>query len=185
MGARADADGVLARPRGTPASASARSPVWCGTPAPDFTLEDQDGAPLRFANCHSRRPVVLAFYCSVSCVSCVVHLFHLRQLLRCRRNVTLLAIGSDGRAPARRLLALLASDHHGCDFVLLDDPTLVVTERYGLLECRGSLRPVPATFVIDRSGFVRCSLVDAAHHHRPSADVVRRALDAADGQSHA
>lgn len=183
MGAHAARESAVTRPLGAAATASERLRIRNGDPAPDFTLEDQNGAPVQLANCHSQRAVVLAFYCNVSCVTCVVHLFKLRELLRRRRDINLLAVGSDGRERARGLLALFGSDHHGRAPVLLDDPTFAVTERYGMLDRGGQVRTVPATFVIDRRGFVRCSLVDEAHRRRPSIDVVRRALDAAEGRS--
>lgn len=46
----------------SPTAAMRSTPIGIGDVAPDFTLEDQNGAKVTLADAHGKSPVVLVFY---------------------------------------------------------------------------------------------------------------------------
>ena len=141
--------------------------------APDFELPDQHGAPVRLSVFRGRRSVVLVFYPYAFTGVCTGELHALRDargsLLT--DDVKLLAVSCDSMFSLR-----VFDEREGLGFPLLSDfwPHGAVARAYGVFdEERGcALR---GTFVIDRSGDVRWSVVNEIPDAR-SLDELLRAL---------
>src|SRR5215217_2607806 len=59
--------------------APAAPPVGVGAPAPDVTVEDARGGPVRLADLWRRGPIVLVFIRHLGCMFCREHVAHLRD----------------------------------------------------------------------------------------------------------
>ncbi len=128
-----------------------------GTEAPDFELVDQHGTPVRLSSFRGTRNVLLVFYPWSFSGICTGELCALRDDLSSFQNddAQLLAISIDSKHVQRQF-----AEHEGFEFPLLADfwPHGEVARRYGIFdEVKGlALR---GTFVIDRDGIVRWSVV--------------------------
>ena len=141
--------------------------------APDFELPDQHGAPVRLSSFHGRRAVVLVFFpwaFTGVCTGELHALWDAREWLA-DDEVQLLAVSCDSMFGLR-----VFDEREGLGFPLLSDfwPHGAVARAYGVFdEERGcALR---GTFVLDRNGDVRWSVVNDVPDAR-SLDEVLRAL---------
>jgi peroxiredoxin len=140
-----------------------------GTAAPDFELRDQHGASVRLAHLRDR-PVVLVFFPFAFTGVCTDELRELRG-----------GFGADARIVAVSCDSMFTLRAYGDDneieYPLLSDfwPHGEVARRYGVFdEERGcALR---GTFVIDTSGVIRWSVVNAIPDARDVKDY-RKVLD--------
>ena len=121
--------------------------------APDFTLEDQDGNPVRLSD-HRGSPVVLYFYPKADTPGCTTQACGIRD----RRaeyeaaGAVVLGVSPDEPKKLRKF-----ADKYDLDFTLLADVDHEVAEAYGTWAEKsmygrkywGNLR---ATFVIDGDG---------------------------------
>jgi peroxiredoxin len=146
-----------------------------GKPAPDFTLPDATGRPVRLSERLKEGPVVLSFYRGEWCPYCNLEMLALRQALPEFReyNANLIAI-----SPQQPDDALTLSEKHGLEFDVLSDTGQQVIQAYRLqykvpdavqkislevMKNDVSKRnadgtwnlPLPATLVIDQDGVVR------------------------------
>jgi mycoredoxin-dependent peroxiredoxin len=134
-----------------------------GEPAPDFELVDQHGTPLRLSSLRGRRNVLIVFYPWSFSKVCTGELCVLRDDLASFQNddARLVAISVDSKYVQRAF-----AEQEGFDFPLLADfwPHGEVARRYGVFDDRtgAALR---GTFVVDRSGVLRWSVV----HQIPDA----------------
>jgi len=139
-----------------------------GTPAPDFTLNSQDGKPL---NLHDLRGkwVVLYFYPKDFTSGCTreAHNFQRDLLQYERKNAIILGVSGQDEATHREFCA-----KEGLNFKLLADTKYEVSSSYDSLVNLGVAKlSTRHTFLIDPAGVVRKTYlnVDAEKH---SAEVL-------------
>jgi peroxiredoxin Q/BCP len=127
-----------------------------GTPAPDFTLPDQDGNPVHLADLRGKT-VVLYFYPRADTPGCTKQACGVRD----RRadyeaaNAVVLGVSPDTVAKVKKFV-----DKYDLGFALLADADHAVAERYGVWVEKsrygrtyfGNSR---TTFIIDGDGVVR------------------------------
>jgi peroxiredoxin len=128
-----------------------------GTVAPDFELVDQHGTPVRLSSFRGTRNVLLVFYPWSFSRTCTGELCVLRDDLVSFQNddAQLLAVSIDSKYVQRQF-----AEREGFEFPLLADfwPHGEVARRYGVFdEVKGAA--LRGTFVVDRSGLVRWSVV--------------------------
>jgi len=148
-----------------------------GSEAPDFTAKNQYGAGVRLSDFRGRRNVVLVFYPAAFSGVCTTELGEIRDRpqLFSAADAEVLAISCD---PLFSLRAY--ADAERLEFSLLTDfwPHGAVASSYGVFDAdRGCA--VRGTFVIDRAGVVRWSVVNAFPAAR-SLDDYAKALAALD-----
>jgi peroxiredoxin len=145
------------------------------TPAPDFELPDQHGRRVSLSGFRGRKNVVLVFYPFAFTSVCSGELRDLQRELDALRggDTELLAVSCDSMHSQR-----VFSDQEGFDFPLLSDfwPHGGAARAYGVFdEDKGcALR---GTFVIDREGIVRWSVVNGLPDARDLHEYVK-ALEA-------
>lgn len=127
-----------------------------GAAAPDFTLPDQDGAPVSLADLRGRT-VVLYFYPRASTPGCTTQACGVRDHLPAYEDAGAVVLGVSPD-PVKKVKKF--HDDEGLNFTLLADADHEVCEAYGTWAEKsmygrtywGALR---ATFVIDAEGVVR------------------------------
>ncbi len=131
--------------------------IQVGMPAPHFTLRDQHGADVALADYQGRRNVLVLFYPFAFSGICTGELRDVRDDLSAFENddVQVLAISTD---PMAALRAWAVAE--GFTFPLLSDfwPHGAAARAYGVLSTEGGFA-VRGTFLVDRDGVVRWSLV--------------------------
>lgn len=127
-----------------------------GEPAPDFTLEDQDGRPLSLSTLRGE-PVILYFYPKDDTPGCTKQACAFRDARDdyAKAGARVIGISPDSVASHRKFV-----EKFGLPFTLLADPERKVCELYGVWQeknmyGRKSMGVVRTTFVIDASGKVR------------------------------
>lgn len=164
-----------------------------GDRAPNFTLPDALGQPVTLAGLVAQGPVVVTFYRGEWCPYCNVQLRELQAALPrfAELGASLLAI-----SPQAADHSLTLTEKHELSFPVLSDLDQEVIRAYRLqFTLAGDLEdlqvnvfendpreqnadhsrslPVPATFVIDRSGVIRAAFVSADWRYRPEpADII-------------
>jgi peroxiredoxin Q/BCP len=125
--------------------------VRVGNLAPDFTLPDQSGAPVRLGDLVGRKTVVLYFYPKDQTPGCTIEARAFRDSYDgfAGAGAEVVGISSDSVASHRRFAA-----REGLPFMLLSDRGGAVRELYGVEKTLGIL-PGRVTFVIDTAGVVR------------------------------
>ncbi|MDT0330418.1 peroxiredoxin [Nocardiopsis lambiniae] len=125
--------------------------IVAGSPAPDFTLQDQYGRDITLSALRGR-PVLVVFYPLAFSGVCSGELADLSA-----RHAELAALGTVLTASVDSVFALRTwSDREGFPFALLSDfwPHGAVADAYGVLDHdRGTARR--GTFLIDADGIVR------------------------------
>ncbi len=126
-----------------------------GTLAPDFTLHNQDDAPVTLSALRGK-PVVLYFYPRADTPGCTPQACGIRdhRAAYAERGAVVLGVSPDSVKALRRFV-----DKYGLDFTLLADPDHAVAEAYGVWAQKtrygrnyfGNSR---TTFVIDAAGRV-------------------------------
>lgn len=125
-------------------------------PAPDFTLRDAMGRPVRLERLLERGPVILVFYYGYWCDHCVAQLFALEEdsARFGELDATLVAISSDTMEETREKF----DRYGGFSYPVLSDPHHQVALQYGARRPAQGDKPAEdfhGTFVIDRQGLVR------------------------------
>lgn len=167
-----------------------------GERAPDFTLGNAFGEPVRLADQLEAGPVVLVFYRGAWCPFCNLHLRSLYEQLPAieARGARLLLVTP--QLPDRSRAQLKET---GYGFEVLSDLDSAVMKEYRLYfeldpelvrvyTARGlvvedfngpgrNVLPVPGTFVIDREGIVRAMHADTDYRERMEPADIIRALD--------
>jgi len=149
--------------------------VKVGDLAPDFTLSDQEGKPVRLRELIGRRAVVLYFYPKDATPGCTIEARAFRDSYDrfSAAGADVVGVSSDSIASHRRFAASQA-----LPFTLLSDRDGAVRASYGVEKTLGLL-PGRVTYVIDHAGVVRhiySSQLRATRHSREALDAVR-ALD--------
>jgi peroxiredoxin len=127
-----------------------------GGRAPDFQTQNQYGEPVRLSDYAGRRDVVLVFYPYAFSQVCTSELAALRDRPDLLEAAEFLAISCD---PMFTLRAY--DDAHHLGFSLLTDfwPHGAIATSYGIFDPDHG-RAHRATFVVDRSGIVRWSVLN-------------------------
>ena len=167
-----------------------------GDTAPAFTLPGANGEPVTLAERLTAGPVVLTFYRGAWCPVCNIELRTLQERLDdiTARGASLVAVSPQGPDDSLGL-----AERMGLGFDVLSDLDQSVAEAYRVrfrlseeliaqYTAWGMLLPdlnadsswdlpVPATFVLDRSGVVRARHVDPDYRQRMDPDAVIAALE--------
>ena len=139
-----------------------------GKAAPDFELKDQHGNLVSLSSFRGNKNVVVLFYPFSFTGTCTGELCGLRDQLELFQNdnVQLLAISCDSMFTQR-----VFAEQEGYKFPVLADfwPHGAVAQAYGIFdEVRGcALR---GTFVIDKEGIIRWSVVNGLGDARSNDD---------------
>ncbi|HET7295656.1 MAG TPA: peroxiredoxin [Gemmatimonadales bacterium] len=146
--------------------------VEVGDAAPDFTLPDQTGTPVRLRDLVGRKTLVLYFYPKDETPGCTIEARAFRDSYDAftTAGAEVVGVSSDSVASHRRF-----AQHHDLPFLLLSDRGGVVRELYGVEQTLGIL-PGRVTFVIDTAGIVRhiySSQLRVIRHSRESLEAVR------------
>ncbi|MDT0306039.1 peroxiredoxin [Streptomyces sp. DSM 44917] len=141
-----------------------------GTKAPDFRLRNQHGQTVGLADYRGAKNVVLLFYPFAFTGVCTGELCALRDELPAFVNddTQLLAVSNDSPFALR-----VFSEQEGLEYPLLSDfwPHGEVSRAYGVFdEDKGCA--VRGTFIIDKEGVVRWTVVNALPDARDLNDYV-------------
>ena len=148
--------------------------IQVGEKAPDFELKDNHGRAVRLSEFRGRKNVVLLFYPFAFTGVCTGELCELRDNLPrfSDRDTELLAVSNDSIHTLR-----VFAEQEGLEYPLLSDfwPHGNVSRAYGVFdEDKGCA--VRGTFVIDKEGVVRWTVVNGLPDARDLNDYVK-ALD--------
>jgi thioredoxin-dependent peroxiredoxin len=148
------------------------SKVRVGDMAPDFTLPDQTGTPVRLRDLLGRKTVVLYFYPKDGTPGCTIEARAFRDSYDAftEAGAEVIGVSADSVASHRRF-----ASHHQLPFLLLSDRDGAVRKLYGVEQTLGIL-PGRVTYVIDRTGVVRhvyASQLRAARHSREALEALR------------
>ncbi|WP_081236278.1 peroxiredoxin [Streptomyces viridosporus] len=148
--------------------------IQVGDKAPDFELKDNHGATVRLSDFHGRKNVVLVFYPFAFTGVCTGELCELRDNLPrfADRDTQLLAVSNDSIHTLR-----VFGEQEGLEYPLLSDfwPHGDVSRAYGVFD-EGKGCAVRGTFVIDKEGLVRWTIVNGLPDARDLDEYVK-ALD--------
>ncbi|CAN2179707.1 Bcp Peroxiredoxin [Candidatus Nanopelagicaceae bacterium] len=139
-----------------------------GTAAPDFELSDQNGNKVSLSSFKGKKNVVLLFIPFAFTGTCTGELCAMRDDLSTFQNdnVELLALSCDSMYSQR-----IWAEKEGYNFPVLADfwPHGAVAQAYGIFDdARGcALR---GTFVIDKEGIIRWSVVNGLGDARSNDD---------------
>lgn len=142
--------------------------ISLGTAAPDFELKDQHGNAVSLSSFKGKKNVVLLFIPFAFTGTCTGELCAMRDDLSSFQNdnVELLAVSCDSMFTQR-----VFAEQEGYNFPVLSDfwPHGAVAKSYGIFdEARGcALR---GTFVIDKEGVIRWSVVNGLGDARSNDD---------------
>ncbi len=149
--------------------------IEVGTEAPDFTLPDHDGEPVRLSDLRGR-PVVLYFYPKADTPGCTTQACGIRDHRADYEaaGVTVLGVSPDSVAAIKRF-----HDKQDLNFRLLADEEHAVAEQYGTwgeksMYGRTYMGVSRSTFLIDEQGVVRHVIPKASP--KTHDDVVLKAL---------
>ncbi|MGW1164073.1 peroxiredoxin [Streptomyces sp. NPDC002550] len=148
--------------------------IQVGDKAPDFELKDNHGRSVKLSDFRGEKNVVLLFYPFAFTGVCTGELCELRDNLPkfTDRDTQLLAVSNDSIHTLR-----VFAEQEGLEYPLLSDfwPHGNVSRAYGVFdEDKGCA--VRGTFVIDKEGVVRWTVVNGLPDARDLNDYVR-ALD--------
>ncbi|WP_102193020.1 thioredoxin-dependent thiol peroxidase [Microbacterium aurantiacum] len=130
-----------------------------GTAAPDFTLLDQDGAPVRLADLRGTK-TILYFYPAAMTPGCTTQACDFRDSISSLQGAGYRVIGISRDEPSQ-LTEFRERD--GLTFTLLSDPDHAVHDAYGVWGEKMNYGKViegviRSTFVLDEDGIVTLAL---------------------------
>ena len=125
--------------------------VAVGDHAPDFTLPDQSGRPVRLSDLLREHAVVLYFYPKDETQGCTAEACSFRDSYEVFKEAGAEVVGvSSDSVESHENFA----EHHRLPFVLLSDEGSAVRKLYGVPTTMGMF-PGRVTYIIDREGVVR------------------------------
>ncbi|MEL5992182.1 thioredoxin-dependent thiol peroxidase [Microbacterium phosphatis] len=141
-----------------------------GSPAPDFTLQDQDGARVALADLRGRK-VVLYFYPAAMTPGCTTQACDFRDSIGSLAGAGYTVVGISRDEPAK--LAEFR-ERDGLPFALLSDPDAAVHRAYGAWGEKMNYGKVVegvirSTFVLDEQG----TLTHALYNVKATGHVAR------------
>ncbi len=145
--------------------------VDIGQKAPDFTLSSQHGEPVTLSSYRSHKNVVLIFFPWAFSGICTGELCEIRDRLDSLENndTATLAVSCDPKFALR-----IFAERDGYTFPLLSDhwPHGAVAQQYGVFN--GELGVAyRGTFIIDKQGVVRYSVVNGIGDARDPAEYAK------------
>lgn len=167
-----------------------------GARAPDFTLNDAAGSPVRLADLLAQGPVVLTWYRGGWCPYCNIQLRAYQESLP---EITALGARLVAISPELPDNSLLTREKNGLEFTVLSDTGSAVARAYGvsyrlpdsLIEAfKGRLDipaqngddswelPLGATYVIARDGTIAYAFISADYRERAEPAAIIEALRA-------
>jgi peroxiredoxin Q/BCP len=127
-----------------------------GTPAPDFTLVDQDEKPVSLSDFRGRR-VILYFYPAAMTPGCTTEACDFRDSMSSLQGAgyAVLGVSRDDPAKLRQF-----RENDGITFPLLSDPDHAVHDAYGAWGEKQNYGKtitgvIRSTFVLDEDGVIR------------------------------
>ncbi|MFD6415369.1 peroxiredoxin [Streptomyces sp. NPDC060194] len=145
--------------------------IEVGTKAPDFELKDHHGQTVRLSDFRGSKNVVLLFYPFAFTGVCTGELCALRDELPTFVNddVQLLAVSNDSPFSLR-----VFAEQEGLDYPLLSDfwPHGEASRAYEVFD-EGKGCALRGTFVIDKEGVVRWTIVNGLPDARDLGDYVK------------
>ncbi|MEH0633372.1 peroxiredoxin [Streptomyces bottropensis] len=133
--------------------------IQVGDKAPDFELKDNHGATVRLADFRGEKNVVVLFYPFAFTGVCTGELCELRDNLPkfVNDDVQLLAVSNDSIHTLR-----VFAEQENLEYPLLSDfwPHGEVSRAYGVFDADKGCA-VRGTFIVDKEGVVRWSVVNA------------------------
>ena len=142
--------------------------VQVGQEAPDFELPNQFGEKVRLSSYRGSKNVVLVFFPKAFTPTCTGELCAIRDERSVFENddTVVLGISCDTTATLK-----VFAEQEGYEFALLSDfwPHGAVTQEYGVFFEPGGF-PLRATFIIDKAGVVRWSVVNGPGDARRTQD---------------
>ncbi len=102
--------------------------LHCGDQAPDFTLPDLDGRPVRLADYHGRK-VLLTFFRYATCPFCTVRFVRLTQETRryAEQGIQIIGVFESSADYIREYLS-----RRGLPFPIIPDPDGTLYAQYGV-----------------------------------------------------
>jgi len=156
-----------------------------GDTAPDFTLPDARGGKFNLGDALAKGPLVLSFYRGEWCPYCTLE--H-REMEKIYPEIKAMGASIAAISPQTIDHTLSTSKNWKISFDMLSDKGNIVAREYGLVftvdeairevykdfginipERNGDVSyklPVPATYIIDKSGVVRSAFVDVDYTRR-------------------
>jgi peroxiredoxin len=145
--------------------------IETGSKAPDFELKNQHGELVRLSDYQSEKNVVLLFYPFAFTGVCTGELCALRDELPkfVNDDVQLLAVSNDSMFTLR-----VFAEQEGLEYPLLSDfwPHGATSRAYGVFDEEKGCA-VRGTFVIDKEGMVRWTVVNALSDARDLNEYVK------------
>ncbi len=150
---------------------SKRTKVSVGDVAPDFTLPDQSGTPVRLGDLVGEKTVVLYLYPKDETPGCTIEARAFRDSYEqfTAKDAQVVGVSSDSVRSHRRF-----ARRHNLPFLLLSDADGAVRRLYGVEKTLGLL-PGRVTYLIDQTGTVRhvySSQLRATRHPREALMVL-------------
>jgi peroxiredoxin (alkyl hydroperoxide reductase subunit C) len=142
--------------------------VEIGKPAPDFTLKNQFGAPVTLSDYRGKKNVLLVFFPKAFTGTCTGELCAIedeKQYLE-TDDTAVLGISTDTDATLKAF-----AEAEGYEYQLLSDhwPHGAVAEEYGVFLPEKGFA-TRGTFLVDKDGIVRWSVVNSPGEARSTAD---------------
>ncbi|MDU4960150.1 MAG: thioredoxin-dependent thiol peroxidase [Sporomusaceae bacterium] len=129
--------------------------LQAGSKAPDFTLPDQNGAPVSLAAFRGRK-VVLYFYPRDNTPGCTRQACAFAGAYEAfqEQNVAVIGVSKDSVVSHRKFV-----EKNNLPFILLADPELAVIQAYDVwqekkLYGKTSMGVIRATYIIDEAGVI-------------------------------
>ena len=131
--------------------ASSANRIEIGAPAPDFTLPDAQGKPVKLSDYKGKSAVVLYFYPKDYTPGCTAEACSFRDSYDVFKEAgaEVIGVSSDSSGSHQSFAA-----RFGLPFVLLSDRSGAVRRLYGVPFTFGLL-PGRVTYVIDKDGIIR------------------------------
>ncbi|MEP7288226.1 MAG: peroxiredoxin [Chloroflexota bacterium] len=150
--------------------------VQVGDPAPDFTLLDENGQPVHFADLLGKSEIVLYFYPKDNSMGCTAEACAFRDSYEVFKKAGAIVVGvSSDTAESHQGFA----EKHHLPFTLLSDAKAEVQKLYGVPKTLG-LFSGRVTYIIDRQGIVRhrfSSQINIDKHITDALQVIQKLHD--------
>ncbi len=119
-----------------------------GSPAPDFTLADQDGNPVRLADFRGKKNVVLIFYPGDDTPGCTKQLCAARDDYAAYQAAEAVVFGVNPQSPQSHKDFIAKNNY---PFPLLVDQDMKAAALY---RCKGDQKNVRTVYGIDKNGTI-------------------------------
>ncbi len=140
-----------------------------GSPAPDFTLADQNGNKVRLSDYRGNCPVVLFFYPKDDSPGCTKEACKFRDEFENFRKSGAVILGVSDDSTASHLHF---AGKYKLPYLLLSDPGGTARKLYGVKKSFGII-PGRVTFVIDRAGRIRSVFSSQTEFERHAQEALK------------